>query len=178
MENKKLKVIKTKKLKDKLINLFAVVTKEDFEAIKSKGLQVPHKFLTIVTTTEECLEYIDMLEYEDHYEHYISWCDQRGLNPEEEYSWEAYREIVLGDDCDYAMFEIKLVWEDILAFLRMFQGCVPLGCSFDRIIETVYFSSQVKKMFKNKLNKSEDLDEDDLDSFLKGKEINPEDIVQ
>lgn len=173
MGNKKLKTLKATKLQGKLIRLFAVVTSEDFEKLRQGGAKVPHEFLTLTTTPDECWEYIDMLEYEDHRDHYIAWCEQRNLNPKDDNSWEAYQEIVLGDNCDYAIFEMQITWEDVIAFLRMFQGCVPLGCSFDRVIEKVYFASQVKEMFNKKLK-----DKDDLDEKLKDKKVNPEDIVQ
>lgn len=174
MGNKKEKLIKAKKLQGKLISLFSVVTKEDYDNLIQCGIKVPHKYLTLTTTPEECLEFIDTLEYEDHREHYIAWCEQRNLNFKEDESWRMYQEIVLGDTCDYAIFELKITWEDVIAFLRMFQGCVPLGCSFDRTIEKVYFASQIKKMFNDKLKEDK---KDDLDDLLKTKEINKEDIV-
>lgn len=171
MKTKKLKSINIKKIKHKIISLFTVVTAEDFKAItESKLLTVPHKFLTLTQTPEEALEYVDALEYNDHFDHYKNWCINKKLNYELDESWLFYKNTVLGKYSDYAIFELKLEWEDIIAFIRMFQGCIPLGCSFDREVEILNLTKNIKQN-KNNLNLK------DNSSETKTTEINKEDIV-
>ena len=173
MKEKKAKIINNKKLQGKLIHLFAVIPMEDFKALKSHKAKLPGKFLTITQTEDDAMEYIMIMEIEEHKEHYCAWCEQRNLNPLNDSNWEMYRTVVIGDDCDYAVYEMNIYWEDVVAFLRMFQGCIPVGCLYEREIESVYFAKQIKKMYQDKLNEDE---ENPFDSY-EPKKINPEDIV-
>jgi len=172
MKNK-VKNIKTSKLKNKAITLFAVVNSSD---INDKGIcdfTKTKKFYTITDSYENCEEYICLREIDEHQEHYGMWCAQRHLDPTEENNWDIYSEVVLGDNSEYGIIQFQIEWEDLIAFMRMFQGCYPIDCSFDRPVEKVYFGTQLENIFKDTLNKQE-LE----DNTFEEKKINPEDIIQ
>lgn len=174
MKKIKDKEIKVKKLKNKLISLYTVITAEDYENLNNNINESPGKFLTITTSYEECEEYIYAREIADHIEHYTMWCNQRELDMKDDTSWELYREKVIGDNSDYMIFQMKLYWEDIIAFMRMFQGCYPIGCSYDRVVERLYFKEQLKDF----MEKEASLDDDNYEEYFMKKKENPKNIIQ
>lgn len=135
-------MFKKGKKKDKRIQLFAVV-----EIIDSEGHYDSNApYITIAESFKECAEYIDNREFLDNVQHYTMWCELRKIDPNLESSWEQYKEIVLPVS-KYGVINFYLFWKDIIATVRMFNGCAPIGCSFDREVEKRYLMDlcQMKK---------------------------------
>ena len=175
-----MKELKTKKVKNKLIKLFAVVDADDINSEGVCDFRTTKKFYTITDNYDECDEYIYTREIADHMEHYVMWCQQRNLNPSDDANWDSYAEIVLGDNSDYGIITFQIAWEDLIAFIRMFQGCYPIGCSFDRKVETEYFKTQLTSYLKDNSSLKDELDKEieAYEELFGVKKKNPEDIIQ
>lgn len=136
-----------------MYTLFAVVSK-DCVVNGQCDLTKDNKFYTITDCWADCDEYIYAKEIADHMEHFLMWCEQRKANPNDDTIWEVYRQTVIGDNCDYGIVSFNVSWKDMMGFLRMFQGCYPLGCSFDRQAEKVFFANKLKQAFQDVADES------------------------
>ena len=115
----------------------------------SEKASLSGRFLTLSDKEDDCLEYIYIKEVQEHAEHFYLWCESRKLDPMDTSNWKAYRDITLGNTCDYRIIPFDISWEDLLAMIRMFQCCKPIGCSYERTLEVMYYNDRLKKSKSN-----------------------------
>ena len=144
--------------KDKKIVAYAVITK-----------QIKNKFLTITKNTFEAYEYVMLLLKLQHQCHFDSWCLTRKLDKDNPNNWLVYYENCIEDEekDNFQIIKIKYHIRDVLAILRMFGNCFPLGCSFDTDVERLYFKTILndrssQEAENNNLEKNIDVEENNL----------------
>ena len=142
---------------------FKKKTKIQAYALVSK--EVKNKFLTITKDPKEAEEYAMMLLRIKHYEHFKSWCDLRELDSKDFPNWlKYYTDCVPSTEKQcFQIVKIKYELSNILAILRMFGNCLPLGCSFDTELEYAYFNAIIDEPEQQKQEEtnSEDVDKKD-----------------
>jgi len=116
----------------KQINVYALIHKE-----------FKDKFLTIAKDKDSVYEYAMMflkLTYQDHYER---WCQIKQLDKDDYETWMMYYNECIDEKEkeNLQILKVKYDLDNILAILRMFGKCVPLGCSFETQAERDYFRS-------------------------------------
>lgn len=116
------------KKKEKSLSIFFVVPAE---------AESEMEFFTLVQTKKQALEYINRRVQCENASHYLSWCELRELSPEQPDSWVKYCQQVLSreDFLKYRIIKADLPYSKLMAITRTYFGCVPLGCSFDDILE-------------------------------------------
>lgn len=97
----------------------------------------PNRFLCISLTKKDILEYAHALLKFEHKPHFESWCLLRGYDPNDSKSWDKYFNICVNtvDTPTYIITNVSYKLQDVVAILRMFGGCAPIGCSFETDIE-------------------------------------------
>lgn len=137
----------------------------------------PNNFLTIVSSKNDAREYAQLYIKLKHIDHFISWSEARDLNPDDLEVWNQYFEKCISPEekDEYRVVKIYYKKQNILAMLRMFCNCAPLGCSFDTKVEYDYVkhkASQLKKLEEellkkmNEYEKSHEYDAQDTSSDL------------
>ena len=124
--------------KDFPLYIYAVADCEsnmNHEAIITPGT----RFYTVSYNLEDCNEYIECKLYDDNESHYLQWCALRNLQPQDTYSWDKYFDTVLYDNIPYKVIKMQVFFSDLLALVRLFEHCQPIGCSFDREVEKLYY---------------------------------------
>lgn len=124
--------------KDFYLYIYAVADCEiniNHEAIITPGT----RFYTISYNVEDCNEYIENKLYDDNESHYIQWCALRNISPQSPESWDTYFDVVLYDNIPYKVVKMPVSFTDLLALVRLFEHCIPIGCSFDREVEKLYY---------------------------------------
>lgn len=118
------------------IKLYAVIKRE-----------APDKFLTVTTKKDEAVEYALKLLKLEHLSHFQSWCILRNYSSNCPESWDIYFNdcISEAEKHDYIISKISYKLKDLAGIIRMFGGCVPLGCSYDLPVEYEY--SKAKSEF-------------------------------
>lgn len=107
----------------------------------------PGIFLTFTNEKSEATEYaFNYLIYKN-FSHFKSWCELRDINFEDPKSAEEYFSTVIDQEekNKYKVLKIDYAINDMVSILRMFGGCIPLGCSFDRPAEIQYFNDNLKQ---------------------------------
>lgn len=101
----------------------------------------------------ECEHYIDVAYRLKYNSHYVAWCDLHQLDYTKESSWEKYKDIVLSERSDFAIYKLIYTPEQIAVAFRMFNCCTPIGCYFETELERKYFydnlSEKDKEIFKD-----------------------------
>lgn len=121
---------------NKKVVAYALYTKND-----------PDTFLTLTRTKEQAKEYAHTLFRYDHEAHFIQWCSLRDLNEDDPKTWSEYYDTCISDDDkqSYLISKVYYNLDNILSMLRMFGGCIPLGCSFESDMEMDRFIEKVDK---------------------------------
>ena len=99
--------------------------------------------------------------------HFINWCDAHSMNPEDNYAWSKYSSIVVKDQFkDFYISIFNFNSQTLAAFLRLLNGCVPVGASYELPSEISTFlqkncdEEDIKELMKS-------LGEEELESSLK-----------
>lgn len=123
------------------MGLFNKKTKITAYALISKN--VKNKFLTITKNLKEASEYAMLITKLQHHDHFNMWCTFRELDVSDIKNWLDYYENCVTDDekDELQIIKVKYDLENILAILRMFGSCFPLGCSFETDVERTYFNA-------------------------------------
>ena len=131
----------------------------------------PTKFLSLTLTKEEATEFVLQHLKMRNLEHFSSWCDCHELNVNDDLAWLKYFNDVLTvkDKTEYTINKIGYTYINLGAFLRMFSGCLPIGCSFDQPIEYEYVDSKMRSM--DKLFNTPELKDDLLKALEEYKKI-------
>lgn len=122
-----------KKLKnDRTIRVYGLCNRNDMT-----------NFYTITNSIDDCKEYASKIFKYERAEHFKSWCELKGIDPEDQRSWDEYYEncVLPADKNEYVIQPMDYKWKDILAILRMFAGSIPLNCSFDTPSEIAYYKT-------------------------------------
>jgi hypothetical protein len=126
------------KKKPKIIELFVVTNNIPFDGndVDLSSL----KFFTITDKKEHCEEYVNRRLFLEHKEHFVSWCGLRELDYKDTSSWELYikstNNIPFGK---YVISKIKYKLDDVATIFRMFNGCVPIGTTYEDRMEVIQF---------------------------------------
>ena len=113
--------------------------------------QVKNKFLTISDNKYDMYEYVMALLQIQHQAHFETWCQVRALDKEDFDNWVTYYSSCISDEekSSFQAIKIKYNLRDVIAIMRMFGNCFPIGCSFDTEAEYEYFSSIISENFSN-----------------------------
>lgn len=138
---------------NKVITFYCVSTLDD-----------PSKFLCLTCTKNEAIEYAYNYVRLKNYDHYQMWCDLRNYDKNSMSSWDEYffKVIPIEEKRKYIVKKIKYKLKDVVAVLRMFGGCSPIGCSFDTQTEYSYLKQKLEaqynmfEAFKNTFEKSKE----------------------
>jgi hypothetical protein len=124
--------------KPKTIEMFVVTNNIPFDGndVDLSSL----KFFTITNKKEHCEEYVNRRLFLEHKEHFMSWCGLRELDYKDTKSWELYAKstgsIPFGK---YVISKIKYKLDDVATIFRMFNGCVPIGTTYEDKMEVIQF---------------------------------------
>ena len=95
---------------------------------------------TIVRKLKDCTEYVNKFIKMKNFTHYLNWCNAHSLNPEDGLSWGKYSSTVVRDQFkDFYMTKFKFNSKLIGACLRLLNGCVPVGASYELPMEISAF---------------------------------------
>jgi hypothetical protein len=119
-------------------------------------------FLTVTDKKSLCEEYINRRLFIENKEHYIKWCDLREVDHKDINNWEWYSSH--GGNVDFSKYiisKIKYKIADVAMVFRMFNGCTPIGTSYEESSEINYFlskftSEQLEKLIETEKEKSID----------------------
>ena len=118
--------------------------------------------VTILSKQEQIGEFIDRMVILDHWNHYVAWCKLRELNYKDIESEQAYIEnfykIATQEDKQNYTYIVKRVaynTDAIASILRMFNGCVPIGCSYEFKGEFTYANMVYGDLIKKVKDKNE-----------------------
>ena len=125
------------KRREKKIEFYVAIEKAD-----------PTKFLCITNKKEEAIEYIIQHFKFLKMEHFKMWCNCRNLNINDDAAWFKYFNdvVTVEEKNEYQVNKIGYTHSNLSALLRMFSGCVPIGCSFDTPAEYQYFDNKLKSL--------------------------------
>lgn len=123
----------------KHVVLYALVTKDS-----------PNAFLTIANTKSDILEYASALLKLSNIDNFKTWCISNSFDFKDSKAWKYYlNKIVSNEEKDkYLIKCLHYRFEDLVAIMRMFGGCLPLGCSFNTDTELAFFSDDLKELFE------------------------------
>jgi hypothetical protein len=139
--------------KPKTIEMFVVTNNTPLEGndIDLSSL----KFFTITDKKEHCEEYINRRLFLEHKEHFVRWCELRELNYQETSSWELYIKSTGNIPFDkYIISKIKYKLEDVATIFRMFNGCVPIGTTYEDKIEVIQFMQNLPQESIDRIEQS------------------------
>jgi len=124
--------------KPKTIEMFVVTNNIPFDGNNVDLSSL--KFFTITDKKEYCEEYVNRRLFLEHKEHFMSWCGLRELDYKDTKSWELYAKstgsIPFGK---YVISKIKYKLDDVATIFRMFNGCVPIGTTYEDKMEVIQF---------------------------------------
>lgn len=111
---------------NKKLELFVLTKKSD-----------PDKFLTITLSQEDAIAYAHTLLKFSHKAHFQAWCALRDYDYKDSDSWEEYFVFCISDEekLEYVVTSVTYKLKDIVAIMRMFGGCQPIGCPFETSVE-------------------------------------------
>lgn len=142
---------------DRLLNNIKDKRKFTLYALKTK--EFPNSFLTLALNKNQVKEYFFKLLQAKFFEHYIAWCKIKNLDSSSEQSWLEYYSTCIPDSekDKYEISKYIYPFSSIASIIRMFVGCVPIGCSFNNKSEYEYFvnsmSDEDKEKFNEEINK-------------------------
>lgn len=125
--------------------------------VDSKGVPKNMIIFTLSNNIKDCQEYLDSMLKLKHKAHFISWCEYKSLNFENKSSWDLYKKISFIKE-EYEKYHITKNFYDaekIATIFRMFNGCPPIGCSFEKDVEYEYFiknlDAKTRKAFEKEM---------------------------
>lgn len=129
----------------------------------------PPKIFTITGRRRDCEEYIDRKLMCEHYAHFSSWCSLHGKAPDLG-GWKAYigagvlSEAELGK---YSILKLRYGPDDLAYVLRIMNGCMPLGCKYEKENEYEHFLNSLPDELHKEIEKRLK-EEDESDVQQKG----------
>lgn len=127
--------------KNKKVYLYAVIKKDD-----SKN------FLTLTLSKYEAIEYIKNLLKILNFSHFKSWCLLKEIDVNDDKSWTEYLAVCASEQLEeYSIVKVSYLFKDIVAMIRMFGHCIPIGCSFDTAMEKLYLADQISSGTMSKI---------------------------
>jgi hypothetical protein len=141
------------KKKPKSIELFVVTPNfpnptEDFDLSKII-------FYTITETQKQSEEYINRRLYLENKEHFTRWCELRELDYKDNNSWELYAKST--GNIPFNKFVISKVTyklSDVASLFRMFNGCIPIGTTYEDSTEVIQFMQNLPKESLDKIEQN------------------------
>lgn len=116
--------------------------------------------VTILSKQGQIKEFIDKMVIIDHWDHYVAWCKLRELNykdieSEQAYIENFYKTATQEDMQNYTYIVKRAAYntDAIASILRMFNGCVPIGCSYEFKGELAYASMIYSDIIKEEKEK-------------------------
>ena len=101
-------------------------------------------FLTITATKEESEEYINKRVYLQKKSHYEQWCSLRDLQVTME-SWDKYIKLFPDELNKYVILELEYDYKNVATVFRMFNGCVPIGTSYEDPAEAMLILQKMRE---------------------------------
>ena len=122
----------------------------------------PDSLVTVLSDKKQINEFIDKMIIVDNWEHYKMWCELRKLNYKDISVQYSYIDNYINTNPEeaqskYSFIVKKTIYttEAMSSILRMFNGCVPIGCSYENPFEFTYAN-----LLYSKLSEEEDKKED------------------
>ena len=134
---------------------FYIVSNSD---IKSDELTFAFNVCTIVTSKEQAQDFIISRSILKHIDHYRQWAELKNKNMQDPQTKKEYARKVLPslvtDEDKYTIRKIKYKIEGLAAVLRMFNGCTPVGASYEIPAEIMYFGDLYKQYLEHQKKES------------------------
>lgn len=107
----------------------------------------PEAFLTIALKKNDAFDYIKRMLTFENFNHFQRWCEIDDHDIDDDKTIDLYFDTVITDakKNDFAIAKISYAMSDIVAMMRMFGQCVPLGCSFETAVEEAYYEEVLEK---------------------------------
>ena len=141
-----------KKLFNKTIPLYLVYKNEN-----------PESLVTVLANEKQINEFIDNMILVDNWDHFKMWCNLRKLDYMNVNSQHSYIDNYIEANPEEAeskyTFIVKKTYytkETLSSILRMFNGCVPIGCSYENPVEVAYANLIYSKLAED-TDKKEDI---------------------
>lgn len=136
--------------KNKNISFFVVLDRENEQ-----------NFLTLTCDKEDAFDFAYKFIKIKNLNHFNMWCDLRGLDKNSDQAWNKYYIdcVSIEEKQKYIIRKITYKLKDVSAILRMFGGCLPLGCKFDTEQEYNYlkYKLETQQLAQNLTNQLQDL---------------------
>lgn len=127
---------------NKKVRFFVVIDKEN-----------PERFLTLTCNKKDAVDFCYKFLRIKKFNHFKLWCDLRNLNTADNSSWDLYYNqcVTPEEKRNYIIRKIVYKFNDVAAILRMFGGCMPVGCSYETKSEYEYlnYKLETQKATKN-----------------------------
>lgn len=119
---------------NRIIKAYMLISKDD-----------PDNILTICLHKSEARMYAHMLLREKYLHHYENWCILHGYDVDSMTSWYIYFDEIVPDSEKeaYIITQVKYSYKNIAALMRMFAGCLPVGCDFEDEYEYDYAEAKL-----------------------------------
>ena len=105
----------------------------------------PASLVTVLADKKQIDEFIDRMIIVDNWDDYKLWCNLRNLDYKNLESYYSYIDNYIATNPEeveskYTFIVTKTFYtkEALSSILRMFNGCVPLGCSYESPVEITY----------------------------------------
>lgn len=122
----------------------------------------PESLITVLPDKKQINEFIDRMIIVDNWDHFKMWCSLRKLDYKDPENQSSYIDSYVAANPDEAesryTFIVRKTFytkEALSAILRMFNGCVPIGCSYESPIEVTYANLIYSKLAED-VDKKED----------------------
>lgn len=111
--------------------------------ILSKGDNLDN-FLCVALSKKDIVEYLNKLLKFEHLPHYQAWCSIHEYDAESNVAWKEYFDTCIDfpEKSRYKIANVTYKLNDVVAIMRMFGGCIPIGCSFETQSEHAYMKYQ------------------------------------
>ena len=111
----------------------------------------PSSLVTVLADKKQIDEFINRMIIVDNWDHFKMWCDLRNLD------YKSTEEA----ESKYTFIVKKTLYtkEALASILRMFNGCVPVGCSYENPVEATYANLIYSKLAED-VDKKEDTKND------------------
>jgi len=104
-----------------------------YKKIEQEGISTDVIY-TVVAKYNHAEEYIQNSLRIDNFNHFKPWCDLRGLDFRNPLSWLEYKKVVRPLN-EYKIKSVRYNKYEMAELLRISNGCMAIGCSFDSKLE-------------------------------------------
>lgn len=126
--------------KNKKLNFYVVMINED-------NTKDEPSFASIVNSRQEVYEYISRRVFLENQEHYKLWCETSHLPYEDEKTWLRYSAVRSELYKKFVINRISYTKKDLAVILRIFNGCIPVGASYEHDLEVSRFLKRFPKEY-------------------------------